>query len=230
METRVGRWLPEDHRILKDWLQDTIQAVDAKGPDKLYPSVEDLWTAIDSDARLYMLFNSMFAELPTKKPYRDDPAGHHQIRDARHMCQIMNHLLSTAPQWTHRAHVSGTVGLPFNAMFDWPMGTPSGWALFLDPAVNKHLKAILNDWGSYLQSSGSANVLGDDTKGWLGIEGKKELTRVANDPYSTNYKFEGMFVCQPEQKYHGFKSWDDFFTHVYRERFDLLQNLTMTTC
>ncbi|KAI7155459.1 hypothetical protein KC349_g6965 [Hortaea werneckii] len=200
-----------------DWLQDTIQASDSKGHETLHPSIEALWKAIDSDARLYMLFNSMFAELPAKKPYRDDPAGHHQVRDARHMCQIMNHLLSTAPQWTHRAHVSGTVGLPFNALLDWPMGTSSGWAIFLDPVVNEHLREILVAWASYLQSHGSANVLGDDLKGWLGPEGKKELVRVANEPYGTKYKFEELFVCQPDRQYHGYKSWDDFFTRQYRE-------------
>lgn len=217
MTTRVGRWLPEDHRILKDWLQDTIQASDSKDREKLHPSVQAFWETINTDARLYMLFNSMFAELPAKKPYRNDPAGHHQIRDARHMCQILDYLLSTAPEWTHRAHVSGTVGLPFNAMFDWPMGTPSGWAVFLDPTVNKHLKQILDDWGSYLQNQGSANVLGDNDKGWLGTEGKKELTRVANEAYGTNHVFEEMFVCEPDKQYHGFSSWDEFFTRQYRE-------------
>lgn len=133
------------------------------------------------------------------------------------MCQLLNYLLSSAPAWTHRAHVSGTVGLPFNALFDWPMGTSSGWAVFLDPTVNKHLKRILNNWGAYLQSSGSADVLGDDKLGWLGPEGKKELTRVANAPYKTNHKFEEMFICDPDKQYHGFTCWDDFFTRLYRE-------------
>lgn len=214
---RVGEWLPQDHRILREWLQDTIQASDSKRDQELHPSVYALWQAIESDARLYMLFNSMFDELPTKKPYRNDPDGHHQIRDCHHMCQVLNYLLTCAPAWTHRDYVSGTVGLPFNAIFDWPMGTPSGWAAFLDPTVNEHLKEILNHWGTYLQTPASANVLGDDKRGWLGLEGKKELTRVANEAYGTNSKFEELFICKPHEQYHGFTSWDNFFTRQYRD-------------
>lgn len=202
---------------MKGWLNDNIQAVDAKGDDELHPSVQALWDAIDSDARLYMLFNSMFSEIPAKKPYRDDPAGHPQVRDAWHLCQLLNHLLTTAPAWTHQGHVSGVVGLPFNAVFDWPMATASGWALFLDPTVNQHIKAILNAWGSYLQSPGSADVLGSSEKGWLGPEGLSELTRVANEARGTNHKFEEMFICDAGKQYYGFKSWDDFFTRLYRE-------------
>ena len=32
-------------------------------------------------------------------------------------------------------------------MLDYPMGTASGYAAFLDPEVNKHFKTILNEWG-----------------------------------------------------------------------------------
>lgn len=32
-------------------------------------------------------------------------------------------------------------------MFDYAMGTASGYAAFLDPEVNKHFKVILNEWG-----------------------------------------------------------------------------------
>lgn len=95
------------------------------------------------------------------------------------------------------------------------MGTPSGWAAFLDPAVNEHLREILNHWGTHLQTPASANVIGDDKKGWLGLEGKKELTRVANEARGTNFKFEELFICKPHEQYHGFTSWDSFFTRQY---------------
>jgi phosphatidylserine decarboxylase len=38
------------------------------------------------------------------------------------------------------------------------MGTRSGFAVFLDPTVNKHLKRILNAWGEFLSSPASASV------------------------------------------------------------------------
>lgn len=214
---RVGDWLPKDHRILRDWLQDTIRASDSRDKQELHPTVHAFWYAIRSDVRLSMLFDSMFSEVPAKKPYRYDTAGHHQIKDYGHLCQVLNYLLSAAPEWAHRDYAAGTVGLPFNAMFDWPMGTPSGWAVFLDPIVNQHLKAILNAWGSYLQSPSSANVLGTGKQGWLGPEGKKELTRVANEASGTSHTFEEMFICNPDEQYHGFTSWDNFFTRQYRD-------------
>lgn len=39
---------------------------------------------------------------------------------------------------------------------------------FLDPDVNKHLKIILNEWGKFLQSPKSAEVLGEHKQGWFG--------------------------------------------------------------
>ncbi|QIX01369.1 hypothetical protein AMS68_006886 [Peltaster fructicola] len=210
-----GDWLPHDHRELKSWLHDTVAASDSKKDQKLHPSVQALADAIEKDTRISMLFDSMFSQIPNKKPYRNDPSGHHEIRDAHHLCQVINHILTTAPEWTHRAHVAGTVGLPFNAIFDWPMATSSGWALFLDPTINGYLKDILNTWGEFLKSPASAKVLGDDSKCWLGPEGKKELTRVSNEAAGTNAKFEELFQCDPSKPNHGFTSWDDFFTRLY---------------
>ena len=34
--------------------------------------------------------------------------------------------------------------LPINALLDWPMGTPSGHTMFLDPDINAMLKKVLN--------------------------------------------------------------------------------------
>ena len=96
------------------------------------------------------------------------------------------------------------------------MGTVSGFALFLDPKVNAMLKKVLNAWGDFLRSPASAAVLGDDSEGWFGETGHKDLTAVANVG-ETNHKFEEMFICDPSAKYHGFHSWDGFFTRLFRE-------------
>jgi hypothetical protein len=42
------------------------------------------------------------------------------------------------------------VGVPMNAIFDWPMGTSSGHNFFLDADVNACLKKVLNAWGKFL--------------------------------------------------------------------------------
>lgn len=76
---------------------------------------------IESNTRVYLLLADMFNEVPNKKPYRDDPTGVKQIRDYRHMLQILNHLMTTAPHWNDKSERVGMVGLPINAVLDWPM-------------------------------------------------------------------------------------------------------------
>lgn len=159
----------------------------------------------------------MFDEVPVKKPYNKDPTGHKQIRDYHHMLEVLNHTFSTAPHWTDAAANAGMVGVPMCAIFDYPMGTASGYAAFLDPEVNVHLKKILNEWGKFLTSAKSAEVLGDSKQGWFGPTGVKDIMEVANGPYKTNHKFEDFFVCEPSQKHYGYKSWDDFFTRHFKD-------------
>ena len=125
--------------------------------------------------------------------------------------------MTTAPAYSEKEHRVGLVGLPFWALFDWPMGTPSGFAVFQDPHVNAILKRILNEWGRFLQSEKSASVLGTQPHGWFGPTGKRDLEMAANEAAGTSLKFEEIFECDPRAKYHGFKSWDDFFTRKFRD-------------
>lgn len=56
------------------------------------------------------------AEMGTDRfrPYRNDPAGHKQVRDFDHMLQVLNHIMSQGPHFTqHQAQV-GLVGVPMN--------------------------------------------------------------------------------------------------------------------
>ena len=43
---------------------------------------------IEGDTRLYLLFNSMFDEVPSKKPYGNDPAG--KINPLRKIASLSN--------------------------------------------------------------------------------------------------------------------------------------------
>ena len=173
---------------------------------------------IESNSRVYMWFNSMFDEVPNKAPYNKDPTGLKQIRDYHHMLEILNHTFTTAPHWTDKAANVGMVGVPMCAIFDYPMGTASGYAAFLDPEVNAQLKKILNEWGKFLCTPESAEVLGEGNQGWFGQTGQKDMMEVANAPYKTQHNFTDFFVCpDPKAKHHGYKSWDDFFTRKFKE-------------
>lgn len=212
---RVGNWLPQDHRVHKEWLGGIVDHVD-QNPKDLHPVLKEFKELIEGNTRIYLLFSSMFDQIPKKHPYSKDPNGHRQVRDYEHMLQLLNHLLTTAPSWSEKSEQVGMVGLPVYALLDWPMATPSGFAAFLDPQVNAMLKKILNAWGEFLSSPDSATVLGDDKSGWFGKTGVEDLAETANVGRSS-YSFEEMFICDPSAKHHGYKSWDEFFTRHFRD-------------
>ena len=118
------------------------------------------------------------------------------------MLELLNTIMTHAPEFNQ----TGLVGCPINAIFDWSMGTAAGFAAFLNDAVNRQLKQLLNGWGRYLRSSDSVHVLNQDPhKGWLGADARKAMPN-----------FDQEFECDPGQPHHGFKSWDDFFTRTFR--------------
>lgn len=197
-------------------MKDTISEARKQPDGKLHPSVEAFKHAIETDTLLRMLVESMLNQVPLTKPYRSDPAGHPQLRDYKEMIVVMNYLLTSAPKWSQHNRTAGVVGLPFTAMFDWPMATASGHDAFLDRTLNKYLKDILDAWGQYLQSPPSAAVL-NEKDGWLGPDGKPQLAQVANAAMGSNHSFEDMFQCDPSKENHGYKSWDDFFTRLFRD-------------
>lgn len=213
--SRTGGWLPADHRIQKEWLDGVAKHVD-ENPKEWAPVIKEFQSMIQNDTGLYMLFTSMLEQVPSKKPYKLNPTGHNGTRDLDHLLAMLDHIITTAPSWSDRAHGVGLVGVPLSALFDWPMATPSGFAAFLDPEVNKMIKKILNDWASFLTSPESAVVLSDHSDGWFGPTSVKDLTDVANNAAGSSLSFEQLFECDPSKKHHGFASWDHFFTHKFR--------------
>ncbi|KAK7416858.1 hypothetical protein QQX98_004916 [Neonectria punicea] len=213
---KPGAWLPADHRVHREYLRRVTKHVDAH-PQKLLPVLQEFKDFIETTPRVYMYFMQMFDEIPQKSPYQFDPTGVKQIRDYEQMLSVLNHILSRAPEWTDAAESVGMVGVPMCALFDYAMGTPSGYAAFLDPDVNCMLKKVLNEWGKYLQTPASAEVLGDHELGWFGKTAVGDLMQVANAPNKTSFQFEDMYHCEPSEKYYGFKSWDDFFTRRVKD-------------
>ncbi|KAK5661786.1 hypothetical protein OQA88_9887 [Cercophora sp. LCS_1] len=201
-----------DHRVHKEWLRRHVEHVDSHSAQPLNPALEEFKNLIESNTRIYMLFNAMWDEIPPSPYYHRDPTGERQIRDYKHMLAVLNRIFSRAPEWVDAAASVGTVGVPMNAVFDYAMSTPSGHAAFLDPDVNKCLKRVLNAWGEYLKTPASASVLSADNTGWLGEVGSKDAMEVANMAPQTDLTFDQMFECDPKAKHHGYASWDDFFT------------------
>ncbi len=201
---RAGEWLPSDHAVLDSWITKLINEVAAKETaEPLLPVIQEFKDLIEEDPDLYMLFNQMFEQVPQKPPFNKDPTGKPQVRDYRHMLELMNHILTQAPEFNK----TGLVGFPINAILDWPMGTNAGTSAFLNEKVNHQLKKILNQWAVFLGSPDSRYVLSDHPeKGWFGRDAKKAMPAFIED-----------FECSPELPFYGFSSWDDFFTRRFRE-------------
>ena len=199
---RVGKWLPSDQAVLDRWLADQIRAA-AANPKPLQPVIQEFQDLIESDPELYMFFHQMFEQLPRTSQFHDNPTGSPQVRDYQQMLQLINAIMTTAPAFNK----TGLVGFPINAILDWPMGTPSGFAAFLNDKVNAQFKKVLNTWAAFLTSPDSCYVLSDDPQtGWFGTDAMAAMPNFVEE-----------FQCDPDQPYYGFTSWDDFFTRRFRD-------------
>lgn len=198
---RVGQWLPSDQAVLDQWLGALVADVDAR-PRPLHPVIEELRSLIEGDPEVYMLFHQMFEQVPHRPPYNKDPTGKPQVRDYHLMLRLINAIMTRAPEFNE----TGLVGFPINAILDWPMGTTGGFAAFLNDKVNRQLRKVLDEWARFLASADSRYVLGKDPRtGWFGADASKAMPG-----------FDTEFQCDPAAPYHGFRSWDDFFTREFR--------------
>ena len=169
----------------------------------LHPVIQEFKEMIENDAHLFMLFTQMFEQIPQDSIFLSDPTGKPQVRDYKHMLELLNHIITRAPEFNK----TGLVGFPINAILDWPMGTKAGTEAFMIEKVNRQLKKILNTWAVYLNSEDSRYVLNDDPrKGWFGEDAREAMPTFVED-----------FVCDPQLPYYGFSSWDNFFTRVFRD-------------
>lgn len=215
---RVGRWLPSDQSTMTTWLKKMIAEVEQKkekknalldsrelvclSEDDFHPVIREFREFIESNGDIFMLFNEMFSQVPNKPPYDKDPSGKPQVRDYMQMLELLDHILSTAPEYER----DGLVGFPINAILDWPMGTISGYAAFLNKEVNAHIRQVLNAWGQFLASRDSAYVLNTDKhRGWFGEDAMEDMP-----------DFVENFQCDPSLEHYGFTSWDNFFTREFR--------------
>ena len=199
---QVGQWLPSDQKILNQWVKELISETNANSRP-LLPVVQEFKNLIESDPELIMLFTQMFEQIPNTPLFQNDPTGKPQVRNYQHMLQLINQIMTKAPEFNQ----TGLVGFPINAILNWPMGTQAGTTAFLNEKVNRQLKKILNQWALFLASKDSRYVLNDNPEnGWFGRDAKKAMPTFAED-----------FQFDPNQPYYGYVSWDDFFTRQFRD-------------
>jgi phosphatidylserine decarboxylase len=200
MTSRVGGWLPQESDTLRKWINKKVRQVKADPPPST-PVIAEFKAMVLEDPQLYMLFNEMLSEVPKK--YVDDPADNPEIRDLDTLFLVFDAIMAEPPSWDRSAQV----GVPINAVLDWPMGTKAGFAAFLKDNVNQQFKKMLNYWGQFLLTQESCSTLHDKDGGWF-----------SQDALSTPHMadFAENFVVDLSKPYLGFTSWDNFFTREFR--------------
>ncbi len=160
------------------------------------------------------------------------PLGQVQVRSFDEFLQLLNGIMTTAPeayQDVQTQEPAGLIGFPINALLNWPMATAAGYDFFANALVNQQLRKILGYWADFLQSSASRYVLTESVSPldrqtlivpWLGDVAKREMVKVAQGALGagdnpTPERFEGIFHTVPGEEYEGFASWDDFFTRRF---------------
>lgn len=201
---QAGDWLRADQQaLLKEHHRLNKDAEAGANATPLLPVITEFKELIENDPELFMLFHQMFDQIPREPAFMNDATGKPVIRDYREMLQIMNRILTQAPEFNQ----TKLVGFPLNTILNWAMDTPAGATAFLNEKVNRQLKKILNQWAVFLRSPDSRVVLNDDPEhGWFGQKAREAMPTFVED-----------FVSNPSLPYYGFASWDDFFTRQFRE-------------
>ena len=192
---RLAGWLPERQDDLESWLAGHRQRVEARGEQVvLHPVIEEFQELIETDPVVRMYVHQMIAQEPGNKPYRK-----RQLESVEQMLRLINEVLTMAPEFG-----DAMVATPLNAILDWAMGTPAGFAALRDPRINAMLKKILTAWCEFLSSADSLYVLNDSPSGW---KSDAAQAKVGMDQYEYD----------PEDEHWGFASWNDFFTRHFKD-------------
>jgi phosphatidylserine decarboxylase len=193
VKRRAG-WLP-DQDALESWLAGHRERVAAKGEQVvLHPVLTEFRKLLDREPVLRMYVERMIAEVPRTKQYQE-----RHLESVDQLLRLINEVLTMAPEFGDQA-----VTLPLNAILDWTMGTPAGFAAYRDPRINAMIKKILGVWCEFLSSSDSLYVLNDSPRGWKSEAARKAI---GIDQYEHD----------PDDEHWGFASWNDYFTRRFRD-------------
>jgi phosphatidylserine decarboxylase len=143
---RRGRWLPHQD-ALEDWLDGLTEDVGSQGKGvTFHPVVEEFRGLIEGDPIVRMYFTQMIEQVPHTKEYRK-----RHLESTDQMLRLINEVIRRAPEYND----TGLEGVPLNAVLDWCMGTPAGFAAFRHEPINAMFGKILKAWCEFLSSPAS---------------------------------------------------------------------------
>ncbi|WP_116137710.1 phosphatidylserine decarboxylase family protein [Trinickia diaoshuihuensis] len=190
---RLGDWLPSSEEAMGAYRRSLARrAFERNSGAPRAGVVHDLGQLVKDDPVLQMAASRAIDEA-IQAGYE---LGYSNIDE---LMTVIDYLMTYAPPFSE----SSLVHCPLNAVLDWPMCMPSGYALFRDGAFNAHLKRVLNYWCGFLSGPYSRMHLHDGPDGWFSKEAI-EKTRIEE------------FLCDPDEPYWGFASWNSFFTRQFR--------------
>jgi phosphatidylserine decarboxylase len=164
---------------------------------ELKPVIEELKVLIDSDPIVRMYLTQMIDQVPVY--YKHNPQPNIYINSIEQMLYLINNAIDKAPVYNE----TDLVGFPINAIFNWAMGVPAGFAAFRNEKVNSIFRKILDEYGSFLNTPASLSVLNDSPTGW---KSKAAMEKLNMEQY----------LYDPNDEHWGFKSWNDFFTRKFK--------------
>jgi phosphatidylserine decarboxylase len=193
VKPRHGDWLPADERVLVAFRHGLAEHSRARGKQALTPVVQALYDTVEDEPLLRMHLTQSIRQALA----RNYDLGYVDIAG---LMASIDAVMTYSPPFS----TSELVGCPINALLDWPMCMPSGFAFFQFPQVNERLRAVLDHWGRFLSGPESRSYLNTtDPTGWF-------------SPDAGKYVDMSLFVCEPDEPYYGYKSWNDFFTRRFK--------------
>jgi phosphatidylserine decarboxylase len=191
---RLGGWLPRKEAELVSFRKDLAEKSRGRaGQAPRVSVVEELATLIGGNPVLRM---------DLTRAINDAIAAGYELGYSTidELLDIVDYLMTYAPRFSE----ASLIHCPLNAVLDWPMCMPSGYALFRDPALNAQLKRVLDVWCGFLGGPHSRTHLNTSSpEGWFSPEAQKQLGM-------------SQFLCDPDKPYWGFASWNSFFTRQFR--------------
>jgi phosphatidylserine decarboxylase len=195
---RQGGWLPADEHALSSFRTSLAGHAAKRTGKALSPPVRQLRDLVENTPILRMhLTQAIRHALMLQRTHQDIKLGYATIEEL--MVLIDSVMTLSLPFST-----SGLVGCPINALLDWPMCMPGGFEFFQFSEVNAKLRAVLDRWSRFLDGPHSRRYLNTcSPDGWFSAE-------------ASQYVDMSLFVCDPTAPFHGFASWNDFFTRRLR--------------
>ena len=159
----------------------------------VHPVIKEFRKFLLSNPIERMYITLMIEQIPKAKKW-----DHFRLKNVDDLLRKLNNVLTVAPDYNQ----TKLVGTPFSAIILEAMGTPAGLAAFRNAKINNMFKKILNAWSKFLNSPKSRYVLNKGPNGWFS---PKAMKKIHLDEY----------IHDPNKKYYGFKSWNDFFTRKF---------------